>query len=293
MIRYTWNLADGWSWDIAAVNTQAEPFVAQLGAAMQLHPVEGYDPNVQGVRRLVLAATDKPKALEHSLPGAIQALRRGALAHCDLELPSPAKDSLPAQLMSFCTLFGADAQTRGGILVHGALAARSISAHAASGILLAAPGGMGKTTASNRLPTPWSSLCDDTTLVVRDTDGKYWAHPMPTWSRFFGGGAGGSWNTSKAVRLGAIFFLEQASAERAAPLGAGHAAAALVQSIEQASRLMTRDVDDDFARTLRSEWFENASALTRQLLSFHLQLTLTGAFLEEIERSLNWDSCDA
>ena len=32
---------------------------------------------------------------------------------------------------------------------------------------------------------PWRSLCDDATLVVRDASGRYWAHPWPTWSRFY------------------------------------------------------------------------------------------------------------
>ncbi|MCI0478623.1 MAG: SynChlorMet cassette protein ScmC [Anaerolineales bacterium] len=271
----------------------------RLGEIMQLPAREDRtDHHVQTTRQLVLSARNKSRALGNSMPRAVCAVRRGEPAHCDLELADADDDLLFAQILHFTTLFGAEAQTRGGMLVHGALAVRTNlpglqDLEGLGGILLTAPGGTGKTTASNRLPAPWVSLCDDTTLIVRDARGEYWAHPTPTWSRFFNGGAGGSWNTSTAVPLCAIFFLEQASLDQAIRLGTGHAAAALVQSVAQASHLMTRDLDEAFARTLRSEWFENASALTRRVPSFHLQLTLTGEFWQEIARGLNWGSRDA
>ena len=66
-------------------------------------------------------------------------------------------------LLRLSLIFAREAQARGGALIHGALAERN-----GHGVILAAPGGTGKTTASNRLPAPWRSLCDDATLVVRD-----------------------------------------------------------------------------------------------------------------------------
>ena len=102
--------------------------------------------------------------------------------------------------------------------MHGALAEEN-----GIGVILAAPGGTGKTTASDRLPAPWRSLCDDTTLVVRDSQGKYWGHPWPTWSRFLEGGPGGTWEVQEAVPLRGVFFLSQAPEDLTEPLGPGHA----------------------------------------------------------------------
>lgn len=290
MTHRIWQLADGYGWDISTADSRAESLVAQLSAILQLRAFEDSPAQPDRVtRQLVLCASEQLRALEHSMPDAIRAVRGGESARCNFQLAHADKDLLFAQLLTLTTLFGADAQTRGGMLVHGALAACPgfENQEGRSGILLTAPGGTGKTTASNRLPAPWISLCDDTTLIVRDARGEYWAHPMPTWSRFFNGGTGGSWNTSAAVRLRAIFFLEQAEVDQTKPLGAGHAAAAFVQSVSQASHLMTRNLDEAFARALRSEWFENAATLTRHIPSFHLRLTLTGEFWNEIERCLN------
>lgn len=281
-------LRDGCAWQISASDDLAGRMVARLGGIMQLPAAKMQEPDT---RQLILATSDKTNSLDDTMPAAVQAVRCGAPAHCDLELANADEDLWFAQIMVFSTLFGVEAQRRGGALIHGALAARPdlggrADREGLAGILLAAQGGTGKTTASNRLPPPWVSLCDDSTLVVRDEKGNYWAHPWPTWSRFLWGGKGGSWNTHDAVRLRAIFFLEQARLDQATPLGAGHAAASLVKAIEQASCLMTRGFDDALARALRLEWFEVACALARCLPSFHLELTLAGAFWQEIERCL-------
>jgi hypothetical protein len=93
---------------------------------------------------------------------------------------------------------------QGALLVHGALAE-----YCGSGFIMAGPGTVGKSTASRRLPSSWRSLSDDMTLVVRDDQGQYWAHPWPTWSRFHYGGPGGSWAVERAVPHPAVFFLSQ------------------------------------------------------------------------------------
>ena len=88
-------------------------------------------------------------------------------------------------------------EKNGGLLVHGALAEWN-----GIGVILAGPGGVGKTTASKRLPRPWRSLSDDNTLIVKSPDGTYWAHPWPTWSRYRQGDMSGSWDVQAAVKLG-------------------------------------------------------------------------------------------
>lgn len=92
-------------------------------------------------------------------------------------------DDYACMLMVFSTLLGTVAQHYGGGLIHAAFGEVD-----GKGFLMAAPGGTGKTTASNRLPEPFISHCDDTVLIVKDKEGCYWAHPFPTWSRFYWGG---------------------------------------------------------------------------------------------------------
>ncbi len=122
--------------------------------------------------------------------------------------------------VSFRHLFGLSfvitQQARNALLLHGALAE-----HAGRGVILIAQGGTGKTTASQRLPSPWYSHSDDITLVVRDTTGQYWAHPWPTLNQFREDGAGGRWCVQQAVPLKHIYQLTQAETDRLEPVGRG------------------------------------------------------------------------
>jgi SynChlorMet cassette protein ScmC len=175
-----------------------------------------------------------------------------------------------------------DVQARGGVLIHGALAERD-----GIGVILAAPGGTGKTTASNRLPAPWRSLCDDTTLVVRDPQGNYWAHPWPTWSRFLRGESGGTWDVQNAVPLKGIFFLARAVEDRVERVGPGQAVSLLVECADQGSQLMSRRLSKEENRALHLERFNNLCALARVIPVHVLHISLTGAFWQEIEQALN------
>jgi len=183
--------------------------------------------------------------------------------------------------MHLSLLIVRDAQTRGGMLLHGALAERE-----SAGIILAAGGGTGKTTASGRLPFPWRSLCDDMTLVVRDSQGKYWAHPWPTWSRFMWGGPGGSWDVQHAVPLKGIFFLDRAEEDRVEPVGQGEAVSLLVGYAQEASVLMTRRLGREEKRSVHLEWFANICDLVQVIPTYLLHLSFTGAFWQEIEQTL-------
>ena len=201
-----------------------------------------------------------------------------------LEVPEYLVDCL--RLVELSTVLARAFVPHGGLLLHGALAERE-----GCGVLLAAPGGTGKTTASNRLPPPWRSLSDDLTLVLRDNEGQWWAHPWPTWSRFAPGGPGGTWDVQHAVPLHAVFYLVQAPADKVEPLGAGRATAKLAQSAEEAacySSIPGPSIEE--IRTLRQQSFDLLCALARAVPAFVLHLSLTGAFWVEIERTLGWNS---
>jgi SynChlorMet cassette protein ScmC len=184
-------------------------------------------------------------------------------------------------LLRLSHVLAREAQARGGVLMHGALAERD-----GIGVILAAPGGTGKTTASNRLPAPWRSLCDDTTLVVRDSQENYWAHPWPTWSRFLDGGPGDTWDVQNAVPLKGVFFLSQAVEDRVESVGPGHAVSLLVECAKQTSQLMARGLSKEETRALHLERFNNLCALARVVPAHVLHISLTGAFWMEMKRVL-------
>lgn len=270
-------LAGGSRFLIAAGDEGAASVVSQLAAAMGLGVSKAAP--LSGTERRLLVHTD-PRRYRASPPRRHESLPadRGTavlLTSCAIG------DELFVQLLEISLVLARDAQARGGLLLHGALAERK-----GSGVILAAPGGTGKSTASERLRPPWRSLCDDTTLVVMDSQGKYWAHPWPTWSRFLTGEPGGTWDVQHAVPLEGIFFLSQSVTDRVESVGAGHAASLLVECAEQASQLMARGRSSEEARALRLERFDNLCGLARAMPTHVLQISLTGAFWGQIEQAL-------
>jgi hypothetical protein len=191
----------------------------------------------------------------------------------------------------------------GGVLLHSGLAAfrdqlspspkgggsDRVRSGGEGGILLAGRSGVGKSTASRRLPPPWRTLADDMTLVVYDGQGTYWAHPWPTWSRFFGEGKGDgsdTWDVQQAVPLRAIFVLERGETDRAEPLGPGHAVALLAELARQTSTQFLRGLSRDEIAAFNHQRFDNLCALVRAVPAYTLHLSLDGAFWEEIERTI-------
>ena len=296
-LQHTLVLADGSRWVIAAGDEQAASIVSQLGDAMQLRMMSpsasltpatfgtsrtgAVEPPHQGIvrRLLVLVAAHNPEAPPATCYAPL-AFEDDGFAVCVLRSFTHS-DGLYIQLMELSLIFARDAQTRGAVLLHGALAEK-----AGAGVILAAPGGTGKTTASVRLPAPWRSLCDDATLIMRDTQGSYWAHPWPTWSRFLWGESGGSWDVQNAVPLKGIFFLSRAVEDRVETIGPGHAVSLLVECAKQASQLIARGLSKEETRAMNLERFNNLCALARAVPAHILSISLTGAFWQEIERML-------
>jgi SynChlorMet cassette protein ScmC len=293
-------LADGSRWVIAAGDEEAASIVSQLGNTMQLRVMSpsaslpratfgtsrtsAVEPPHQGIvrRLLVLVGAHSPEAPPATCHAPLP-FEDGGFVVCSLRsfTHSAPSDWLYFHLLELSLIFAYDAQTRGGVLLHGALAEKD-----GIGVILAAPGGTGKTTASDRLPAPWRSLCDDTTLVVRDPQGNYWAHPWPTWSRFQRGKSGGTWDVQNAVPLKGVFFLSQAVEDRVESVGPGHAVSLLVSCAEQTSSFIARDLSKEETRTLHLERFNNLCALGRVVPAHVLRISLTGAFWQEIEQTL-------
>lgn len=171
---------------------------------------------------------------------------------------------------------------QGGLLLHGALVEKD-----GYGVILAGPGGVGKSTASRRIPLPWHAVCDDATLVVRNGEGQFCAHPWPTWSLFYDNGPGGIWDVEKAVPLRAIFFLNQAPEDSAGPLAVPEAIAYLVESIHQVMGPPVPGYCDPVdSPGLCSGELSAVTALVRSVPVHLLRISLTGRFWAEVERML-------
>ncbi|NTV94432.1 MAG: SynChlorMet cassette protein ScmC, partial [Thiobacillus sp.] len=188
--------------------------VAELGEVMGLRPGVGG-------RELCVAVCE-----ESDRPD----LEAGGAVVCRLG-PAVNRETVVAQMRRIASQVAREAMARGGLLFHGALAE-----HRGNGFLMAGPSDVGKSTASRRLPSPWRSLSDDMTLVVRDGRGDFQAHPWPTWSRFLYGGPGGSWAVERSVPLRAMFFLDQAPLDRLEPIHGTRVAALALESAEELAR---------------------------------------------------------
>ncbi len=203
-------------------------------------------------------------------------------------LPSPDDNELYALAMSHIGLSILPVELeRGGVLVHGALA--EVPAHyGGGGILLAGPGTVGKTTASNRLPPPWKSLSDDASLISPGDDGQYWVHPWPTWSRFNDlpdgtPGSGGIWDTQYRLPLRAVFFLSQAEEDRISPITPTSATSCLMETIQHVSKLLTRQLPLVDAQPIHEKELLNASEIMRVTPSYRFDISRSRPFWKKIE----------
>jgi SynChlorMet cassette protein ScmC len=257
--------ADGTVWSVEADDDVARQIVSRAAAAMQFTTHHG------PARRLLVRTADGGAEMTTSDTGDVV---------CTLDRPS-CEEEMGVQLMRLAAFLGTQIRANGALLLHGALAGRS-----GQGVILAGPGAVGKTTASRRLRPPWRSLSDDACLVVHDARDRYWAHPWPTWSEFFRGGGGGSWSVQEAIPLAAVFFLRQAAADRAGPMGAGEATCLLIEGAEQITPPKLWRCTEQAVRAFRLHGLRNACALARKVTTCQLDFTMDGAFWREMERHL-------
>jgi len=173
------------------------------------------------------------------------------------------------------------AQDAGGLPFHAALIERD-----GSGILLAASGDIGKSTCCRRLSSSWQARSDDGTLVVLDEQGRYLAHPFPTWSDFFWRRSEQTWRVEWHAPLSAIFFLEQAEIDEVVPVGRGQAAVLMTRSAMQVYQPNWIVLTQEKGRTVRKKLFDNACELAKSIPAFKLRVSLNGQFWKEIEKVL-------
>ena len=257
--------ADGVRWTIRALDAEAVATVRDLGKVFRLGPTLGRG-------RLCSVSGQKQARGGRWADGRGLACRLG-----------PAR-SWPGEVLRMDRVVTAIAErslTRGGLLLHGALAVRD-----GAGFVLAGPSGIGKSTASRRLPAPWESLSDDCVFVARDPDGRYWAHPWPTWSRLRDNGLVASWPVEQAVPLKALLFLRQSASDRAEPVATTPAAALVIESAHLLARLVMFRPNTGGSRAVCTRYLRAARALTAAVPAFNLNVSPAGRFWEEIERAV-------
>lgn len=172
-------------------------------------------------------------------------------------------------------------QDSGGLPIHAALVEWR-----GMGILLGAPGRTGKSTCCRRIPPPWYTLCDDETLIVKDSSKLYKAHPLPTWSDYFLRRSRRTWNVQRHLPLSAIFFLEQSVTDELFPIGQGQAAAYINQLAMHVIDQTCDYLDREEERSLKKGLFYNAWELAKAVPSYILRVSLNGRFWEKIEEAL-------
>ena len=192
-------------------------------------------------------------------------------------LPAYNQDIFFLQVQKIAQAVITDVVRNGGALIHGGLCS-----YEGYGAVMAGPGNVGKTTASNRLVAPWISYSDDATLIIPDGTGGFNAHPWPTWSRFYPDGPGGVWEVNKAISLAALFFLKQSETDCVEPISKDQAKAMLIDTIEHVSRLMR--IEDKEKYDYVKKCTNSADKITSAIPSYSLGLSLEGEFWREMEK---------
>jgi SynChlorMet cassette protein ScmC len=160
------------------------------------------------------------------------------------------------------------------------------------GFAIAAPGGIGKSTCSRRIPPPWRALCDDEMLVVRDALGKYHAHPFATWKEHLQFRSNRTWNIQYHVPLAGIFFLLHSDDDEAEPLGKGKAATLIYRSASQVFYKNWTKMNLDAINPIRTKTFQNSCKMANVIPAFFLKASLTGSFWRKMEEALKGGACE-
>jgi len=293
---YRLRLANGQKWHIVA-SDETKALIEKLTAIMELETCEpnGY-PKLIFIQRELGVELEPPTCSSNAdilegLPSDGWVVRNlGALklwSHCDMPdviceiRPEKNHDlDIIRMWLSLHPIY-MRAQDSGGLPMHAALVVRN-----GKGVLLSAPGATGKSTCCRRLPSPWQALCDDETLVVQDSQEKYWTHPFPTWSHLLRQHYERTWNVQQYFTLSAVFFLEQGETDVVVPLGQGEATILITQSARDVWRRSWRNLDREEQRAFKNKLFDNACQLAKTIPVFSLRISLKGRFWENMEKVL-------
>jgi SynChlorMet cassette protein ScmC len=171
------------------------------------------------------------------------------------------------------------AQSKGGVPFHAGLVKKD-----GKGFLLAAPGGMGKSTCCRRIPPPWETLCDDEVIITHVDNGSYHVHPFPTWSDYIYNRPSSSlYAVERNVPLSAIFFLYKSQEDEVAIISKEATSVFIFNSAFQACYRNWRCLDSEERIIFRKRLFTNACELAQRIPAYKLGVRLDGRFWEKME----------
>lgn len=173
------------------------------------------------------------------------------------------------------------AQQHGGFFLHAALVS-----HHGRGLVISAKGGMGKTTTCHRLPEPWRVHADDQVLIIPQKNGDLMAYALPTWSIFWDEEPVFPVNIREPIPLKAFVFLNQAKQNTLTPLTKVQAVSSLFMGVVHMSRLYWRFMEKTRKQAWANKIISRCRRITETFPAWHLELSLTGAFWNDLERLL-------
>jgi len=164
----------------------------------------------------------------------------------------------------------------GGLPIHGALIKKDCN-----GFILAGKSTSGKSTCCSRLNLPWEVLCDDLSLIVKDGEGFYPAHPLPTWSRVREKQSVSSWNTADYVPLKKLFFLEKSVKDEVLPLNIREGAMKIFYLSLQVYTVEGMKKEEMIRK--KRILFETAWELAVKIPCYRLRVSMNGDFWNRLD----------
>ena len=121
-------------------------------------------------------------------------------------------------------------------------------------------------------------------MIVRDSMGRYFVHPFPTWSNFFWRRENRTWNVQEYISLSAVFFIKKGKKDEVIPMGRGEAAARMYQAAQQVCLRNWRYFSAEEERGEKEKLFANSCRLAQKIPAFTLYVSLKGQFWKEVEK---------
>ena len=285
-------MSDGNRWQLQTNDPGLYPWLGQLASIMRLSGTKKENTNELVFSRFGLSerylASSKQRAIA-ALPEYATRYQRtstwigGSKVVCEVAHEKNDRANEIVQMFNALYPIYRNSIRDGGLPFHAALIEIN-----GRGVLLAAPGGTGKSTCCRRVPAPWKAICDDEALIVfTPLAAQYRVHPFPTWSDYLMNRCEPTWDVQYSVPLWGLFFLEHAETDAALPLDRGEALMRMNESAAQVVRRFLRRMDETDASRVRRVLFENAHRLATAVPAYRLGVQLDGMFWKEIQKVMD------
>ncbi len=173
-------------------------------------------------------------------------------------------------------------ELQGGFLIHGIMLQHKQEDRA---IIYAGDSGVGKTTAAQKMPSDqWQRCSDDVTLVVRDNQGLYYAHPWSGSKSYMQPEL--RYGAEKGVLLMGVFFLKQHSEVQIETAKKIESIAVLQRLVNEHAALPDPSIDPKRVGEMRKNRLVNLVSFSRSVPIYNLYLNKTDPFWRDIEALL-------